>query len=95
MTTPAVKKSKLGGRIVLAMGLVLAAVLAVVVVTGANQGGDESTPAERLCSLLKSGWSVDQLAANDVWQSWPDEESPMQRGMEIASVANAECPALI
>lgn len=95
MTTPAPHApkraswlpKKIHGWQVLLVFLVIFGI-AVIATGGFGDDKPDPTPAERLCTLLQTGWSTGQIAVGDEWKEWPEAQSPISRGIEIAAAAD-------
>lgn len=91
MTTPAPQtepKSLLGAKITIAAIVLIISASAILAIVRKSNDVERSGTPEYLCELLRSGWTTDQLAANDEWQDWPANQSPLSRGIEITSAAD-------
>lgn len=89
VTTPPTKP-----KMPLVVKLILAAMILPIVVgiiiSGVNSSNteDKTGTPDYLCELLRSGWTTSELATNDVWQNWTDQQSAMSRGIEITAAAD-------
>lgn len=89
MTTPAPRqpKRRIDPAFVVVMIIVVVIILAGAV-AGWLSGREEPSSEEQLCSLLKGGWTSDQLVGNDQWKDWPDSQSPLSRTIDLVDAAN-------
>ena len=72
------------------------AVLSALILIGWATSGDDNhgTPVtppaatpERLCQLLREGYTPGTLGYNGMWRTWPDAVSGHQRGLDIGVAA--------
>ncbi len=67
------------------IGAVAVAMVVGGVVIAANS---QSSPDEKLCDLLRDGYTVEQLIADDTWREWPETQSTVSRVTELREAAD-------
>lgn len=81
-----------------ALGLVVLVGIAATVfaVTREEEPPAPAGPSgERLCELLESGRSAQDLVDSDEWRTWPEDWTSYARMSYLTGYAHTDCPELI
>lgn len=84
-TQPTKRKMPL---VVILMLAALAAIFIIGFATSPSQHDDRTGTPDYLCDLLRSGFTTSELASNDTWQNWSDNQSAIARGTAITAAAD-------